>query len=57
MGLKGHPLIMSRFMAVQWVAFRVIVAAQAGCPVHLVASRLAGCAWWNDCENDRSDIG
>jgi hypothetical protein len=48
---------MSRFLTIQRVAFSVIVAAQVGCPVHLVASRLAGCAWWNDCENDRSDFG
>src|SRR5215203_4730055 len=59
LGGAGRPrtcdrAIMSRFMAVQWVAFSVIVAAQVGCPVHLVASRLAGCAWWNDRENDRA---
>ena len=39
---------MSRFLAVWRVEFSVIVAAQVGCPVHLVASHLAGCAWWND---------
>jgi hypothetical protein len=30
-----------------------VLAGQVGGAVHLVASRLAGSAWWNDRENDR----
>src|SRR5215207_655382 len=44
---------MSRFPAVHRIAPSDILAGQVGWPVHLVASRLAGYAWWNDRENDR----
>jgi hypothetical protein len=42
--------IMSRFAAVHRVPPSDIVAGQVGWPVRLVASRLAGYAWWNVCE-------
>jgi hypothetical protein len=44
---------MSRFPGVHAVVGDAVLAAQFGDAVHLVASRLAGSAWWNDCENDR----
>jgi hypothetical protein len=43
---------MSRFLTVHEAARSTVLAGQVGCPVRLVASRLAGCAWWNDREND-----
>src|SRR5829696_9598382 len=48
---------MSRFLTVHAVVDNTVFAAQVGDAVHLVASRLAGCAWWNDCENDRHLAG
>jgi hypothetical protein len=44
---------MSRFLAVHAVVGNAVLAAQVGDAVHLVASRPAGSAWWNDRENDR----
>jgi len=44
---------MSRFSTVHRIPPSVVLAGQVGCLVRLVASRLAGCPWWNDCENDR----
>jgi hypothetical protein len=45
--------IMSRFITVCGMRSSVALAGHVGCPVHLVASRLAGCDWWSDRENDR----
>jgi hypothetical protein len=45
--------IMSRFPTVHDVVRSIVLAAQVSGAVHLVASRLAGSAWWNDRENDR----
>jgi hypothetical protein len=44
---------MSRFPTVHEVVRSTVLAGQVGDAVHLVASRLAGWAWWNDSENDR----
>jgi len=41
------------FSAVQWIGSSVVLAGQVDCPVRLVASRLASCAWWNDRENEQ----
>jgi hypothetical protein len=39
---------MSRFPTVHEVVCNTVLAVQVGDAVHLVASRLAGSAWWND---------
>ena len=44
---------MSRFSAVHRIPPSVVLTGQVGCTVRLVACCLAGCAWWNDRENDR----
>jgi len=44
---------MSRFPTVHEVVCSTVLAGQVGDAVHLVASCLAGSAWWNDEENDR----
>jgi hypothetical protein len=44
---------MSRFLTVCAVVGNAVVTAQVGDAVRLVASRLAGSAWWNDREHDR----
>src|SRR5205809_4199989 len=48
--------MMSRFTVVHRIAPRAVLAGQVDCPVRLVASRLAGCAWWNDCETARGSV-
>jgi hypothetical protein len=44
---------MSRFPTVQAMVCSTGLAGQVGTGVRLVASRLAGSAWWNDEENER----
>lgn len=51
--IRPDRRIMSRFAAVHRIAPSDILAGQVSWPVRLVASRLAGCAWWNAPENDR----
>jgi hypothetical protein len=47
---------MSRFPTVHDVVGNAVLAAEVGDAIHLVASRLAGSAWWNDSENDRPPL-
>jgi hypothetical protein len=53
LGQAGRPricdrAIMSRCPTVHDVVRSTVLAGQVGDDVHLVASRLAGSAWWND---------